>query len=858
MTLLSYLLHFYQRHKCHHIKVWSWWENMKKIMKVVLITCMLFAVNVFSVPKMSVVALEENVSIVLEENALSFQSIEPFSEYGIAIITALIDGEYRVGLMNNQGQIIIEPQYYGIYDYNQDWYYAIRFEDGVFGYPDQYMGLISKKDGSIILPVEYANIKLIFGHDLFLATRVETVENTEEGYFYTNEYSKLLMVEDGNIVDAPLPSGIDPSQLRYVHETIITEEVKMLFAEIYYGDTQLAISWFTDQSGVILNNQAYVGLTDYVVIDGHLYFPYHAKFTTFDQKDQGGILKVSTQNALAFEDVLSDQAIDLQDFVIDRAYVEYNRNSIFVLRSNTQEVRYYNLKTNEVSLTRFLEETGPFSIVNDEQGKYTLLVSESEQYSGYDYIGYIEDLSMYILHTYVMHENEGGIYYTYTSRFYHIDQGHLSVEYNDFPFGDLLRKGSVIVSVASNEEGGHLGIIGVNGQYILDPIYNFISSFNAQGFAKVCLEVSHYCGLVDLNYQFIVQPKYELAQFFYDLPWGNMYDVPSFDENGNIKIIKMSEGSWGTQYVGIANKEQVVLEAIYHDAYFEDQYYYTKLDNQFTIYNTLLEPLHTIHPIAEVTYYDRVSYVNQEYFIVSGFDEVYNYSVGVLNIDKQVVIPFEYQEIKYDGEFFYLTKYDQTTDRYLNAVMNKNYEFVVPFETGYDTISEYVGEYAIATKSTEEAMSTLSTTLMENVLNSNLASLDVLNRSGIKVGDFTHQYDSIMLLSEHEEYVLVLVQKEGQYFTGKLMIDTGGGDPEDPIDVFKNMANVGELIQYLKDNGIPVTTEWIKAALMYFRNEEGKPIPPGFYVVKGLVYFDNEVVMTMKEYQFSLKNLKLE
>jgi hypothetical protein len=49
-----------------------------------------------------------------------------------------------------------------------------------------------------------------------------------------------------------------------------------------------------------------------------------------------------------------------------------------------------------------------------------------------------------------------------------------------------------------------------------------------------------------------------------------------------------------------------------------------------------------------------------------------------------------------------------------------------------------------------------------------------------------------------------------------------------------------------------------KAALLYFHNQAGKTIPPGFYVVKGLVYFDNEVVMTMKEYQFFLKDLKME
>jgi hypothetical protein len=91
-----------------------------------------------------------------------------------------------------------------------------------------------------------------------------------------------------------------------------------------------------------------------------------------------------------------------------------------------------------------------------------------------------------------------------------------------------------------------------------------------------------------------------------------------------------------------------------------------------------------------------------------------------------------------------------------------------------------------------------------------------------------------------------------------MIINDSDEDPYDPVDVFKNMANMGDLLQNLKDKNIPVTQEWIKTALMYFHNQAGKTIPPGFYVVKGLVYFDNEVVMTMKEYQFFLKDLKME
>lgn len=839
--------------------MWSWWENMKKIMQCFLVTCLVCAMSFFDLPISNVYAEVEKVSVILDESEMTFSSIEPFNEHGIAIITSLIDGEYKVGLMNNQGEIVLQPSYYAIYDYNEDWYYAIRFEEGVFEYPEQYMGLISKRDGQIVLPVEYAHIKLIFGHDLFLATRVETIENVEEGYFYTNEYSKLLTAKDGRIVDAILPNGIDPSQLRYVHETIITEDVKMLFAEYYYGNTQLAISWFTDKTGVIINDQVYIGLMDYVVLEGNLYFPYNAKFTSFDQQDQGGILRVSVQNGLIIEDVIDDD-VALEGFLIDRSTIEYNRNSVVVLRSKTNEVRYYNLKTNEVTLSSPVMNQGPYSIMIDEQGKYTLLVSENEQYSGYDDILYVDDLRMYIFNTYVEHEDEGSVYYSYTSKFYHIDQGTLSVEFNDFPYGDLLRKGHVVVNVKSDEEGGHLGVINMSGEFVLEPIYEFISFFNTQGYAKACIESSHYCGLVDLNYQFIIQPEYELAQFFYNLPWGSIYDVPQFDDRGNIKIIKLSEGSWGTMYVGIANRDNIILDAIYHDAYYEEEFYYTKLDNAFTVYNETLAPLHHIEPISELYFYERLKFVNNEYFILTGYDEYFNYSVGVMDINQHVVIPFEYHEIKYDGEFFYLKKYDELTGRYLNAVMNKNYEFIIPFDTGYDSVSEFVGDYAVATKSSDEGMETLSTTLMTFSTNSTVSSLDVINRSGVKVGDFTNQFESIQLLSEHEAYVLVLVKKDGVYYTGKLVMDIESDpeDPLDPVEIFKNMANVGELVQYLKDNNIPVTSEWIKASLMYFHDQKGKTIPPGFYVVKGLIYFDNEVIMTMKEYQFFLKDLKTE
>ena len=370
------------------------------------------------------------------------------------------------------------------------------------------------------------------------------------------------------------------------------------------------------------------------------------------------------------------------------------------------------------------------------------------------------------------------------------------------------------------------GIFSIEKGMVLEPLFNNISSINNEGFASI----RKFEGLKEFSYmefnpqkeeyvtvtytqsdervgiinvfsgETILEPKYNYLSST-DPSRMNYSDLPKFGKDGLIKTyreeiryVENNPNPQYTQFVGLANVNGPVIEGEYTDVYLlNGKYYAQKWDG---IYNgeweifdaTDLSNKISVTISSNNSYVHSIEMVNDKIITETKvYDSVEEYSMyGVLNLDMTEFLPFDYNEIKYDNGLWYLEKYDSLFGTYPRAVMDNDKNFVIPFTDKYDSLSEYVGGFAIGQSGTKEVSDATSALKIPSLLSVFFLDvhaqdddfvLEIIDEQGRVVGDLSEEYESATLLGEVDGVIRALVQKDGKYFIANLV--------KTPIQVIK-------------------------------------------------------------------------
>lgn len=283
-----------------------------------------------------------------------------------------------------------------------------------------------------------------------------------------------------------------------------------------------------------------------------------------------------------------------------------------------------------------------------------------------------------------------------------------------------------------------------------------------------------------------------------------------FDEYGLAKIYRSNfDGVNDDTFnysVGLISRNGIVVEANYEDAYRLGDYYYLKnWDDSWEIIN-VQDPANKIEidsGLTGDTEIWRVSLINDTHILVStkAGRDISDYSrFGVIDRDLSVFLPIEYSDIKYDGTYWYLERYIENSGTYQYAVMNSDKTYAVEFTSRYDSISEFVGEYAVGTAGKPSTASTSSIRLLGSTkAKKKDFVLEIINKDGWVVGDFSDEYQMISLIGVENNEVKAIVKKDGEYYFAYLtegpgIIDTRRGDPAGLVWIIMTIIGVAGFI----------------------------------------------------------------
>ena len=362
------------------------------------------------------------------------------------------------------------------------------------------------------------------------------------------------------------------------------------------------------------------------------------------------------------------------------------------------------------------------------------------------------------------------------------------------------------------------GVFSIEKGMVVEPVFNNLYQINTDGFATV----RKFTGLKEFSYmefnpqkeeyvtltytqmdekvgvvnvfsgKTILEPKYTYLSST-DPSRMNYSDLPKFDKDGLIKTyreeVKYFENNpnpYYAQFVGLANVNGPVIDGEYTDVYLlNGKYYARKWDGyrngEWEIFdaNDLNNKI-SVTIDSNESYVHSIEMVNDKIITESKvFDSVEEYSeFGVLNIDMTEFLPFEYNEIKYENGLWYLEKYDALFGSYPRAVMDNDKNFIIPFTDKYDSLSEYVGGYAIGQSGTKEVSESTSALEVPSLLSNFFLDvhaedddfvLEIIDEEGRVVGDLSKDYESATLLGEVDGVIRALVQKDGKYFIANLV-----------------------------------------------------------------------------------------
>lgn len=350
-----------------------------------------------------------------------------------------------------------------------------------------------------------------------------------------------------------------------------------------------------------------------------------------------------------------------------------------------------------------------------------------------------------------------------------------------------------------------------------DLVFDGIPVFDDEGYAYITKnsngineDSKNKIGLVHYEKGVILGPEYN--QIGDATP--NSNSSPGFGKDGYIKIYKDNK-------VGIASKEKIIFDAEYQDAYYKDGNFYLKNDELKWTIEGLDGRKQTV--TLPKKFEDKINYIEligkklDEKLLIrstksSSFGEYFKY--GVLDEEGEVFLDLEYSDIEYLGDYWKLAKQDPD---YQTAIMKEDGSYIIPFDSGYDSLSKFVGGYSIGKKEYNQEdfrdydnpsypgilMSQIFN-FMPIYANNNDFVLDVLDTTGEVVGDLSKQFEAATLLGVNkEDQIKALVKQDGVYKLATLVVsekeaepDTGGEEtpviPDKPIVPGPTIPDAGD------------------------------------------------------------------
>ncbi|NTW95485.1 MAG: hypothetical protein HGB31_02565 [Erysipelotrichaceae bacterium] len=355
------------------------------------------------------------------------------------------------------------------------------------------------------------------------------------------------------------------------------------------------------------------------------------------------------------------------------------------------------------------------------------------------------------------------------------------------------------------------GVFSIDDGMVLEPVYSLISFsgsdiIETQHSEFVKKEITQYVddlsrdelfysyglrnteyGLADLKSGEILTPIYSgFSSMEYQSPQSGQVVLDAY---GWMKVYKLNyDGIHDETYynlVGLVSKEGIVVNPEYRDIYIKNGYLYLKHDDggwSIKKVSDLSEVITIPADSANGVEIDSIElidpYILIETKVVSDLESYSEY--GVINKNLSLFLPIEYSSITFDGTYWYLEKYDPLTGAYPRAIMDLNKYFIVDFSSNYDSLSEYVGGYAVGQSGVKTLVNLDQFAISSfNSPQSSKFVLNIINKNGIIVGDLSNTFESATLLGEFDGVVKVLVQKEGKFYFGTLSEGSNIIDPND-------------------------------------------------------------------------------
>jgi hypothetical protein len=301
-------------------------------------------------------------------------------------------------------------------------------------------------------------------------------------------------------------------------------------------------------------------------------------------------------------------------------------------------------------------------------------------------------------------------------------------------------------------------------------------------------------GLLDMENGYILETIYRNIETID--PFNQGYEVPVFDTNDLVRIyddvIRGLYGNYMSTGIGFADSNGVIIEPIYSYGYYVDGIFYMRdFDWDWVIIPRDNQSNKTYLPSNFITdrYIEYVEYVGNNLIVgVLVYTELgAYYEYGILNSDLSEFLPIEYSKITSDGERWYLEKYNDQTGTYSTAIMDYNGNFIVDFSSQYDTIGDYYNGYAIGQSvSVEEPVVQVAKTMsLSMVIEPQSLSTEnivhIIDVNGNVLGDLTGVYESATFIGIVDGTVKALVEKDGQFFIGSLVLTEVEGDTTPPV-----------------------------------------------------------------------------
>lgn len=275
---------------------------MKNILRKMLSCLTVLFVLITQIQYPIEINAEENIiyEVSLEIDSTSgdlssqFDSIDRFNQYGIAVISKeTLNRENNVvktyGLINSSGVVIVEPIYYSIVDYNDQYFSVVSYD----GY-NMKEGLASKKDGQLDVPVDYSYIPFIQDIGIYNFNKYEVIDNNQiwfnELYSYNNnEFSRIN-----------LPEGVD-SETYNLWANLLFDNVYQITAYKTLLDdnnntTYINKSWLSNSRGDVIFDGEDSYISNFTQI-GNEYFFTTSYYNQDSNVNKGGLYKLNFDNS---------------------------------------------------------------------------------------------------------------------------------------------------------------------------------------------------------------------------------------------------------------------------------------------------------------------------------------------------------------------------------------------------------------------------------------------------------------------------------------------------------------------------------------------------------------------------------